>query len=163
MATLRDRMIKDADRLDEEEAKKAATPITNEQLMALAEEFRTLRDEKDRLEAELKQVNDRYGQLRTKELPEAMSRLGMINAKGKGSFTFSGGRVHLETKLYAACTEENRPKLFEFLRKNNAADLIKETVNPQTLSAYIRERRGDGLKDPPGVSVHEEVTAKLVR
>jgi hypothetical protein len=151
------------DAVAEEQLENVAIPATNEDLIKAAEEMADLKREIDQLEAEAKQRKDRYDQLRKVVLPEAMKRLNMLNSKGKGSFTFSGGKIHLEQKLYAACTRENEPLLFEFLRVNGDEGLIRETVNSQTLSAYIRERRGEGLNDPPGVSVHEEVTAKLTR
>ena len=59
--------------------------------------------------------------------------------------------------------EAGKPELFRFLKENGAEELIKPTVNPQTLSAYVRERRGDSLMDPPGVSIHVEEIAKLTR
>lgn len=149
----------------EEQAEQAAAevPVSNLDLIQAAEEFAQLKDEEARLDAELKQVKDRRMQLGKEVIPDLMQKLGMVNNKGKGSFTFSGGRIHLEQKLYASCSEAGRLELFPFLRESGDADLIKETVNAQTLSAYIRERRSEGLNDPPGVSVHEEVTAKLTK
>lgn len=137
--------------------------VSHEGLIKDAEELRTLKDELDQKEAEVKQLKDRYDQLRKVIIPDKMRNLGLVKSNGKGSFTFGGGRIHLESKLYASCSEANRPTLFSFLRSEDAADIIKETVNTQTLSAYVRERRGDGLQDPPGVSVHEEVVAKLTK
>ena len=131
--------------------------------MDYAQELLGLEDEKAELAAQLKQVEDRRKQLRTQLIPDAMKQLGMINTKGKGSFTYGGHRIHLEQKVHASCSEAGKSVFFPFLREAGAADLIKETINPQTLSAYIRERRADGLNDPPGVSVFEEVTAKLTR
>jgi predicted nuclease with TOPRIM domain len=148
---------------EEAKAESAPLPANADELVQAAEEAHDLKDEIDRREAETKQLKDRYDQLRKQVIPDGMKALNMLNSQGKGSFTFSRGKIHLEQKLYASCTEENRPKLIAFLRQNGDADIVKETVNAQTLSAYIRERRGEGLNDPPGVSVHEEVTAKMTK
>lgn len=158
-----DELADEAEAEEKELEEKTAAPITNTGLMELADELIHLEEELAELTAQVKEREDRKKQLRNREIPEAMSALGMVNAAGKGSFTFSGGKIHLESRLYASCSEEGRRLLFPFLRKENAGDLIKETVNASTLSAYVRERRGDGLGDPPGVSVHEEVTAKLTK
>lgn len=158
-----DDILADAEAEEATEEAQAAQPVTSEQLMSLAEELVGVEAERARLEAELKQINDRRSQLRVQLIPDAMKELKMVNSKGKGSFTSAGHRIHLEQKLYASCSEAGKPLLFDHLRKSGDTHMIKETVNAQTLSAYIRERRAEGLNDPPGVSVHEEVTAKLTK
>lgn len=136
-------------------------PISNNDLIALAEEMLTAKQEADRLEAEAKQHKDRYNQLRTQDIPDKMRELGYVNSSGKGSFTFQGGKIHLETKVVASCTQANQPELFGWLKANKAADLIKAVVHPSTLTAFVKERREAGLADPPGVAVWEETKAKL--
>lgn len=153
----------DAEAEEKADEAKAETPVTNENLMTLAAELLQIEEQKAELEAQVKQVTDRRKQLRTQLIPDAMKALGMVNNKGKGVFTYGGFRIHLEQKVYASCSEAGRPLLLDFLRQNGDDELIKETVNAQTLSAYIRERRSEGLNDPPGVSVHEEVTAKTTK
>lgn len=140
---------------------KTRVPATNADLIALANEMLTAKQEADRLEAEAKQHKDRYNQLRTRDIPDAMRDLGYVNSSGKGSFTFAGGKVHLETKLSASCASANQPAFFGWLKANKSADLIKQVVHPQTLTAFVKERREQGLADPPGVSVWEETKAKL--
>lgn len=156
-----DLLVGVSEREDKELQEKIKVPITNTDLIQLANEMLTSKQESDRLEAEAKQYKDRYNQLRTKDIPDAMRALGYVNSSGKGSFTFAGGKVHLETKLSASCASVNQPGLFAWLRKQKAGDLIKEIVHPQTLTAFVRDRRAEGLEDPPGISVWEETKAKL--
>ncbi len=130
-------------------------------LFEAAAEMLAAKNEADRLTAEAKQHKDRYDELRQTIIPDLMQKKGLVQSSGKGSFTFSGGKIHLETKLYAACTEANRPTLFSWLRKQKLGDVIKETVAPATLAALVRERREEGRDDPPGVSIHTETVAKL--
>lgn len=156
-----DLLVNVSEQEDRALAERTRVPATNADLIALANEMLTAKQEADRLEAESKQYKDRYNQLRTTDIPDAMRDLGYVNSSGKGSFTFSGGKVHLETKLSASCAVANQPVLFGWLAENKAADLIKQVVHPQTLTAFVKERRGQGLADPPGVSVWEETKAKL--
>lgn len=130
-------------------------------LVQLAEEAVACKETIDDLEAKVKEYKQRYDELRKTLIPEAMKRLGIVSDTGKGSFTFSGGKVYLETKVKAGCTKAMEPKFHAWLRSHNAADLIKEAVNVQTLSAFVRERRAEGLDDPPYISIFEEVTAKI--
>lgn len=158
-----DELAQDAIAEEAVAAAKAETPVTNEELIEAAEELSALAEQKGDLEAQLTQVKDREKQLKTQVLPDLMSKLKLVDSAGKGSFTFRGGRIHLESRLHASCSEAGKLLLYPFLRENGAGDIIKETVNAQTLSALVRERRGDSLSDPPGISVHEEVAAKFTR
>ena len=155
-------IMQDAEQLDTELKEQEAKPVSNAQLIEYAEEYRTLKDQKDQLEADLKGVNDRIKQLREVHIPQMMQKLGMVKGT-RGSFTFQGGKIHLETKLFASVPEPNRHGFFGWLRENGEGDLIKEQVNAQTLSAWIRSRREDQLADPPGVSIHELTSAKLTK
>lgn len=150
-----------AEQEEQELARRTKIPATNNDLIALAEEMLTAKQEADRLEADAKQHKDRYNQLRTRDIPDKMKELGYVNSSGKGSFTFAGGKVHLETKVNASCASANQPILFAWLEANNAADLMKTVVHPSTLTAFVKERREAGLADPPGISVWEETKAKL--
>ncbi len=130
-------------------------------LIELADEMRAEKETIDQLEAEVKVHKDRYNELRNVLIPDKMKTLGVVNAAGKGGFTFRGGKIHLETTVSASCSKDNEAVFFAWAKENGAADIIKQTVNAQTLSAMIRERRADGLEDPPGVAVFEQVKAKL--
>lgn len=141
----------------------AATPEGMAGVITLAEEMQQCKDEADRLTAHAKQYKDRYDQIRCELLPAAMRAQGLVQSNGKGSFTFPGGKVHLETSLKASCTVQNKPNLFKWLRRNKLDDLIKEDVSATTLASLVKERREDGLMDPPGLSIFEEVKAKITK
>lgn len=159
--TALDLLVGAAEQEDKDLQEKIGKPISNDDLIALAEEMLTAKQEADRLEGEAKQHKDRYNQLRTQDIPDKMRELGYVNSAGKGSFTFRGGKIHLETKVNASCTLANQPQLFEWLKQNDAADLMKTVVHPSTLTAFVKERREAGLADPPGIAVWEETKAKL--
>jgi hypothetical protein len=160
---LLEQITKDGAAEREEEERRAAIPTTHEGVIQLAQEMLAAKEEADRLEAEAKQHKARYDEIRETLLPDMMRTLGMVNSKGKGSFTFPGGKIHLETSLHASYAKADEVVFFDWLRSNGAEDMIKEVVHTQTLSAFIRERRGDDLPDPPGVRIHEPMKAKLTR
>lgn len=157
----RDLLVGVAEQEEQDLAERIKVPATQQNLIALAQEMLLSKQEADRLEAEAKQHTDRYNQLRTQDIPEKMRELKFVNSSGKGSFTFDGGKIHLETKLNASCAAINQPVLFRWLRKNKSGDLIKDVVHPSTLTAFVKERREQGLADPPGISVWEVTKAKL--
>lgn len=133
-------------------------------VMELIEEAERLKEELDRLDAEKKQVSGRYETLRKKLIPDAMHAAGMVNAAGKASVTtMSGARVSLRTEVYASVNVSEQPKFFRWLRENNLGDLIKETVHPQTLKAFAKERRENGEELPEYMKVHEETAAVITR
>lgn len=50
-------------------------------------------------------------------------------------------------RVYASFNKENEPLVFEFLKIEGRADMIKQSVNAQTLSGFVKERLelGKGL------------------
>lgn len=56
--------------------------------------------------------------------------------------------------LYASCSEENKDTLFQYLKDTNRADLIKETVNPRTLSTFAKELIDSGKEIPDCINYH---------
>jgi hypothetical protein len=150
---------------DREAVEAGAAQVQAEQtpgLVELAEELYELQQRRDVLEAELKAIVDRQEQLKKKDVPELMQKLGIVRGN-KGSYTFSGGRVQLETKLYASVDREVDDVFHSWCLDNGETGLFKESVNAQTLAAWLRDRRSEGLPDPPGVKVWELTQAKLVR
>lgn len=60
-----------------------------------------------------------------------------------------GWITRCKPRLYANCTEEKKPELFDILRKEGREDMIKEVVNPSTLSSYVSGLVEEG-KPVPG-------------
>lgn len=144
------------------EAERAAEAASNDvDLMSLAEEYAILNAEINDLESNLKRLKERKERLRKVEIPDKMRALGMV-VNNKGSFSFSLGKIHLETRTYCSIDKEHEVTLHEWLRSNNAGALIKPTVNGSALSALVRELREEGQADPPAVSVYEETAIKFV-
>lgn len=70
--------------------------------------------------------------------------------------TYDGlGYVKLQKpRLYASVAQENLPALLDYLKLEAREDLIKTSVNPQSLSSYVAERIEQGLPAPVGVTYY---------
>ena len=114
-----------------------------QQLFELADELKTLRDRKDALEAELKQVN--------MDIDNADWHLSTLMAETETqNFTRAGTMFCLTTKTRASAREGMKDELFTALRAEGFGDLIYETVNANSLSAFVKEQiteSGDALPD----------------
>lgn len=148
----------------EEENLKAASVAAegSSNLADLATAMVRMKEEIDALEEARKNAQAKYDTLRKMDLPDAMRAAGLVSGN-RGSFTAAGGKIHLETKVYASYDKEQQDEVFEWLRTHGLPDIIKESVNASTLSSVVRERRDEGLPDIPNVKVFEETMAKFVR
>lgn len=155
--------IAEFDEQDQLEAENRIDADSFEALVALAQEQLHCTDEEERLSSEAKQYRERKDDIRINLIPELMKKLGLVGSNGKGSFTFAGGKVNLESSIKASCTVANKPKLFAWLRRNNLGTLIKEDVSATSLASLVKDRRSDGLTDPPNLSIFELVKAKITR
>jgi len=114
-----------------------------QQLFELADELKALRDRKDALEAELKQVN--------MDIDNVDWHLSTLMAETETqNFTRAGIMFCLTTKTRASATEGMKDELFAALRSEGFGDLIYETVNANSLSAFVKEQiseNGDALPE----------------
>lgn len=135
-----------------------------ENLESIVSEMISLRDQVDATEEMLKQVKAAYDDVRKRRLPEKMQELGLVGPTGRGSFTHSSGaNVSLRVKVQATVKKDDRDATYAWLKENGHASLIQETVNAQTLGAFVRERLEDGEPLPPGVSTFVETIAVITK
>ena len=57
-------------------------------------------------------------------------------------------------RLYANCRIDDQALLFGYLNDNGRPDLIKTTVNPQSLSSFIAEQIDQGAETPEFINVY---------
>ncbi len=55
-------------------------------------------------------------------------------------------------RLYASIKEENKDSVFSAVRELGRDDLIKNVINPQSLSAFVSELLENGQPIPEGIS-----------
>lgn len=113
----------------------------SEQLFELADRLRALRDEKAKAEQWVKELNA--------EIDETDYRLSELMADTETqNFTRAGMMFCLTTKTRASATAGRKKELFAALRGEGYGDLVYETVNANSLSAFVKEQmaeNGDSL------------------
>ena len=130
-----------------------------EQLFELADGLKALRDRKDALEAELKQVS--------MDIDNADWHLSNLMAETETqNFTRAGTMFCLTTKTRASAAAGRREELYAALRAEGYGDLVYETVNANSLSAFVKEQIDEGNDELPEwlsglVNVFEKTTVSV--
>ena len=105
----------------------------SEQLFALADRLRELREEKAMAEQHLREVNG--------EIDEVDYRLSELMAETETqNFTRAGMMFCLTSKTRASAVAGRKDELFAALRGEGYGDLVYETVNANSLSAFVKEQ-----------------------
>ena len=110
-------------------------------LFALADELRELKETKKRLEDELKTVGLEIDRVDA-DLAQRMADTETQN------FTRNGTMFCLTSTTRASAAAGRKDELFEALREAGYGDLVYETVNANSLSAFVKEQtteNGDNL------------------
>lgn len=125
-------------------------------LFEWADKLKALRERKDELEAEIKQIN--------MDIDNADWHLSNLMAETETqNFTRAGTMFCLTTKTRASAKAGQKDELFAALRGEGFGDMITETVNANSLSSFVKEQiaeNGDVLPDWLSglVSVFEKTT-----
>ena len=125
-------------------------------LFELADQLKDLRDTKKNLEQQLKAIN---AQLEEKDtaLATAMAESETQN------FTRAGTMFCLTNTTRASAASEHRQELFDALRSSGFGDLIYETINANSLSAFVKEQMLENMNTLPDwlnglVNIYEKAT-----
>ncbi len=110
--------------------------IETERLPGLRE-FIALTSRKRELEADLRQVQDRLNELE----PQLVE---MFGEEGLQRTSIDGWTAFLQEDIWASPAEGDIARLCAALKEAGLGDMVAETVNRQTLSAWVRERLRDG-------------------
>jgi len=105
----------------------------SEKLFELADRLKALRDEKKEVEQSLKDVNAEL------EVVDAALAQLMTDTETQ-NFTRSGTMFCLTNTTRASAMADRKDDLFEALRTEGHGGLIYETVNANSLSAFVREQ-----------------------
>ena len=106
--------------------------MDTEKMFELADRLRALRDEKAEAEQHLKEIKAEMAGRETQ------------------NFTRAGTMFCLTTKTHATAVAGRKEELFSALRAGGFGDLVYETVNANSLSAFVKEQvaeNGDMLPD----------------
>ncbi|MBM7686080.1 hypothetical protein [Defluviitalea raffinosedens] len=117
--------------------------MSNNAMFELADHLKELREAKKAVEEELKSINA--------EIDDVEYRLSelMISSETQ-NFTRAGTMFCLSTTTRASAAAGMKEELFDTLRSKGFGELIYETVNANSLSAFVKEQiaeNGDELPD----------------
>ncbi|SDL09549.1 gp33 family protein [Natronincola ferrireducens] len=102
-------------------------------LFQLADSLKDLKEWKKQVDEERKEVSSKI-----EAVEESLSQV-MIEEEMQ-SFNRGGMMYYLNTKLYASAIPERKEALFSALKEEGYGDLVYETVNANSLAAFVREQ-----------------------
>lgn len=129
------------------------------EIFKIADQLKYLRDWKKELDGERKSVNSEI-----EILQNNLSKL-MIDEEMQ-SFNRAGIMFYLNTKLYASAILNRKDSLFKTLKEEGYGDLVYETVNANSLAAFIREQVEENQDELPVwlnglVNVYEKINVGM--
>jgi hypothetical protein len=112
-------------------------------MFELADQLKALRDLKQDLEAQVKEVNEK--------IDDTDYRLSELMAETETqNFTRAGIMFCLTTKTRASAVAGYKEALYAALREQGYGDLVYETVNANSLSSFVKERIEENADTLPG-------------
>jgi len=109
----------------------------NLDMLVLADMLKALRDRKKLLEDEVKTYNSVI------EMTELLLFEKMAEEEMQ-RFSRAGYTFYLNPRTYVSAPPENAAAVNQWFRDHEMGDLIKETINPRTLSSQVNGMMGDG-------------------
>jgi hypothetical protein len=130
--------------------------METQRMFELADRLKELKDAKRTAEAEVKTLNAQID-----EVDYALSEL-MVETETQ-NFTRSGTMFCLTTTTRASAAEGCKDELFNTLKENGYGELVYETVNANSLSAFVKEQMEEHDNSLPSwlnglISVYEKTT-----
>ena len=128
-------------------------------MFELADKLKDLKERKAELAEETKANNA--------EIEQAEFQLSQLMASTETqSFQRAGILFYLTTKTYASANKEQKDELFDALRNEGYGSLITETINANSLSAFVKEQMSENDDVLPQwldgkVNVFDKVTVSL--
>jgi len=102
-------------------------------IFALADLLSDLRTAKRDLESRLKTINAEIEHVEAEMVQEMLQ-------EEVQNFSRGGQLFYLSTRTWASPVPERKAELYSWLKDHGFGDLVQETVNTQTLSAWVREQ-----------------------
>lgn len=112
-------------------------------LASLAKELSDAIASKDRLKAELGEVEKKIIDLASKKIPMLMEDQEIEKIKIAGI-----GTMYLRQAVYAYINKEDQAAAFRWMRENGHNGLVVEYVHPKTLQAFVKEQTENGKPLP---------------
>ena len=125
--------------------------MNSEKMFALADQLRELREQKREAEQLVKQLNE--------QIDDTDYRLSEVMAETETqNFTRAGTMFYLTTKTRASAVAGSKEELHAALKAHGFGDLVYETVNANSLSAFVKEQMEEAAEDTSGDGASTEDT-----
>jgi len=133
--------------------------LDNNIMFNLSDRLKALKENKKELETTLKNVNEKI-----LEVEVSLAELMTLNETQ--NFTRSGTMFSLTTSTKASAKAGKREELYTALKNAGYGDLVVETVNPSSLSAFVKEQISENSESLPDwldglVNVFEKTSISL--
>lgn len=125
----------------------------------LAEQLKQLREEKRNAEQRVKDINA--------DIDKTEYALVQLMAETETqNFTRAGTMFSLTTKTRASAMAGRKEELFSALKENGFGDLVYETVNVNSLSAFVKEQIAENRDTVPEwlnglINVYEQTSVSV--
>ena len=116
--------------------------MDNSVMFELAERLKTLKEEKKQKELELRNISDMLT-----EIEAALAEFMTLNETP--NFTHGDTSFSLRTSLKASAVAGKKEELYDLLKSSGYGDLVVETVNPSSLSAFVKEQISENENELP--------------
>ncbi|MDL2317706.1 hypothetical protein LJC74_01245 [Eubacteriales bacterium OttesenSCG-928-A19] len=116
--------------------------MNDDSMFTLAESLSALREDKEALEERLEKVKAAIDEINFK-LSEMMASTETQN------FTRSGRMYILQTKTIASPVAAQKDALYQALKDNGFGDMVRETVNANSLTAFVKEQMAENADAIP--------------
>jgi len=127
-------------------------------MLELADRLRELKGQKKQLQEAEKQVNAELEKTE-QELADLMVQEETQN------FTRAGQLFYLQTKTMASPIAERKQEVYAWLKEHGYGDLVYETVNSNSFSAFVKELMEEEGELPEDlaelVNIHEKTTVGM--
>jgi len=119
--------------------------------------FRDAKKKKDDLDHQLKEAKKEFERAESVliEFLEGNEATSSAKYDGIGYVTIPKPRV------YANCKKENQETLFQYLEEIERTDMIKTSVNSQTLSSFVKELLDEGKPIPEFIGHYLKTTLRF--
>ena len=111
-------------------------------MFELVERLKTLKNEKKQKEIELRNISNMLT-----EIEVALAEFMTLNETP--NFTHGDTSFSLKTSLKASAVSGKKEELYSSLKNAGYGDLVVETVNPSSLSAFIKEQISENENELP--------------
>lgn len=116
--------------------------IISNEMFALAERLKELRDTKAALEKQTKENNAAID-----EVEQQLVKM-MVDTETQ-NFTRGGTMFSLTNKTRASAVADCKEKLYRALKRKGYGDMVYETVNANSLSAFVNEQIAENGEELP--------------